>query len=239
MRFLLFSFIALLLAPAAFAGGAVEVEKHDWDFQGLPKEWDKDQLYRGYAVATQVCMTCHGMKYINHRQLMDVGFTEAEVKAMAAELNMSINDKLVSGIEPEDAKELYGKEVPDLSLINKARAGLADYTYAVLVGYSEDPDEIHHALPDGVPEGAYYNRAFPGHAIAMPSPLTGPDLVEYHDETEASIEQMAKDVTYFLQWTAEPELLERKKLGVYVLLYLLIFTVLAYLTKRAIWRDVH
>ena len=137
------------------------------------------------------------------------------------------------------SKEIYGKAVPDLSVMNKARAGLADYVYAVLTGYSEDADVISKHFPDGLPEGAYYNEAFPGHAIAMASPLVADGLVDYHDETEATIDQMAHDVTYFMQWTAEPELTSRKHMGIYVLLYLVIFTLLAYATKRAIWRDIH
>lgn len=235
MRFLL----ALLLLPTlAFAAGGVDVPKQEWDFQ-TAKHWDKDKLYRGYTVATQVCMACHSFKYINHRQLMNVDFTEAEVRKLAEDLELTANDKLMSGLDDETAQELYGKTVPDLSLMNKARAGLADYTYAVLVGYSDDDAKIAKYFPEGVPQGAYYNTYFPGHAIAMPNPLSGDDLVEYHDGTAATIEQMAKDVTYFMQYTAEPELMSRKSLGVYVLLYLLIFTGLAYLTKRAIWEDVH
>jgi cytochrome c1 len=236
----LFSLLLLLGATAHAAGTGVPLPEKDWSFEGLGATWDKDQLYRGYKVATQVCMACHSFKYISHRTLMDkASFTEEEAKALAAEMNMPLDAKLISGLDETSAQESYGTTVPDLSVMNKARAGLADYVYALLLGYGDDAAEISHALPEGVPEGAYYNRYFPGYAIAMPSPLAGPDMVTYHDKTEASVAQMAEDVTYFMQWTAEPELMERKNLGVYVLLYLLIFTLLAYLTKRAIWKDVH
>ena len=242
MRFLLMPLMTalVLVTPfAAFASETAEPEHRNWAFQGLPTGWDKDRLYRGYTVATQVCMSCHGIKYISHRDLTKAGFSEDEAKALATEMGVGMNDKFKAPLSEEDSKELYGKVVPDLSVMNKAREGGADYVYAVLTGFSEDPEEIYHNLPDGVPEGAYYNRAFPGHAIAMPAPLTGPDMVEYHDGTPATVAQMAEDVTYFLQWTAEPELMDRKHLGVYVLLYVLIFAGLAYLTKRAIWRDIH
>jgi ubiquinol-cytochrome c reductase cytochrome c1 subunit len=73
----------------------------------------------------------------------------------------------------------------------------------------------------------------------MPAPLTGPDMVTYHDKTAATVPQMAHDVTTFLQWTAEPERMERQRLGVFVILYLIIFSALAYATKRIIWRNVH
>jgi cytochrome c1 len=235
-----FSLFLLLAATAHAAGGGAPLPAHDWPFNKLGATWDKDRLYRGYKVATQVCMACHSFKYISHRTLLDkASFTEAEAKALAAELDLTLDAKLLSGLDSASAQETYGIEVPDLSVMNKARAGGADYVYALLIGYTDDAGEISHALPEGVPDGAYYNRYFPGYAIAMPSPLSGPELVSYHDGTEATIAQMAEDVTYFMQWTAEPELVARKHLGVYVLLYLLIFTILAYLTKRAIWRDVH
>ncbi len=236
----IYGFLTLLIfiSTSAFAAGAgPSVPKNNWAFEGLPTNWDKNQLYRGYTVATQVCMSCHGIKYLTHRDMIDVGFTEAEVKTLASNMEIGINDKLKSALDDETAKELYGKSVPDLSIINRARPGLANYTYALLTGYTENEEEIAKIFPDGIPEGAYYNRYFPGHAIAMSPPLMN-GLVDYHDTTDASVEQMAKDVTYFLQWTAEPELIERKKLGVYVLIYLIIFTLLAYLAKNAIWRDV-
>ena len=233
--------LLLIASSSAYAAGGGHVEKHDWPFNGIHNNsWDKDRLYRGYTVGTQVCMSCHSFKYISHRRLMETAnFTEKEAKALAVQMEMKLDDKLLSALTPVDAKDLYGKEIPDLSLMNKARAGLADYVYALLTGYSEDPEELHHMMPDGIPEGAYFNTAFPGHAIAMPPPLSGPDLVEYHDGTEATVEQMAKDVVYFMQWTAEPELMKRKRLGVFALLFVFVFAVLVIKTKRAIWRNVH
>ncbi|RYG60196.1 MAG: cytochrome c1, partial [Alphaproteobacteria bacterium] len=207
-------------------------------FNGLHGTYDKDEIYRGYMVATNVCMACHSFKYISHRDLMRVGFTESEVQALAKALNMTIDQKLLTAQDNETAIETFGKIPPDLSLMNKARAGLADYTFALLTGYSENQTEIAHALPNGLPPGASFNRVFPGHAIAMPNPLTGPDMVTYHDGKAASVDQMARDVTTFMQWTAEPERVERQHLGLFVLLYLVIFTVLVYITKRVIWKDV-
>ncbi|NBV54318.1 MAG: cytochrome c1 [Proteobacteria bacterium] len=229
---------AFLITPLAHAGGGVEVPQEKWSFQGLQGKWDKDEIYRGYTVATQVCLACHSFKYINHRSLMRVGFTEAEVQTLAKALNMDINAKLISALDEASAKETYGKIPPDLSMMNKARAGGADYSHAVLVGYSEDPELIKHYLPEGVPQGAHFNKYFPGHAIAMPNPLSGPDMVTYHDGTSATVDQMSRDVSTFMQWTAEPERFERQHLGVYVLIYLFIFTILAFLTKRAIWKDI-
>lgn len=239
MRIFLSLTIALLAAVSGYASEGVEIpHRSDWSFEGVRGHWDKDQIYRGYSVATQVCMACHSFKYISHRDLMKVGFSEAEVKTLASALNMGIDDKLISGLAPADAKETYGKVPPDLSLMTKARAGLANYVSAILHGYSEDPAEIAKVFPQGVPEGGNFNRYFPGHSIAMPNPITGDDMATYHDGTKATKDQMIHDVVTFMQWTAEPERVERQHLGVYVLIYLLLFVVLAYLTKRTIWKDV-
>ena len=231
---------SLVLAPlSVFAsGGEIELPKTEWSFNGVRAGWDKDEIYRGYSVATQVCMACHSFKYISHRDLMRVGFTESEVQTLAKALNLDINAKLISGMEEATAKETFGKVPPDLSLMNRARPGGADYVHALLTGYSEDPAEIAEHFPKGLPEGGHYNRYFPGHAIAMPSPLTSEGLVTYHDGKAATVEQMSRDVSAFMQWTAEPERFDRQRTGVFVLIYLVLFTLLAYATKRVIWRDV-
>jgi ubiquinol-cytochrome c reductase cytochrome c1 subunit len=233
-------FLAALLMPfSAFAaGGESHFEAQDWSFKGLRAHWNKDELYRGYTVATQVCMACHSFKYISHRDLMRVGFTEAEAQTLAKAANVDINAKLISGMDEATAKETFGKVPPDLSLMNRARHGGADYVYALLQGYSEDPAEIAKVFPQGVPAGANFNKVFAGNAIAMANPITGDDLVTYHDGTKATKAQMTHDVATFLQWTAEPERIERQRTGVFVLIYLVLFTLLAYATKRVIWRDV-
>lgn len=229
---------SLWLVSGSYAAEGIAVPQQKWSFQGLHGKYDKDEIYRGYMVATNVCLACHSFKYASHRDLMRVGFTESEVQALAKALNMNIDQKLLTAQDNQTAIETFGKIPPDLSLINKARQGLADYTYALLTGYSEDAEEIKKVFPNGLPEGAHYNKYFPGHAIAMPNPLTGPDMVTYHDGTAATVEQMSRDVTTFMQWTAEPERIERQNLGLFVILYLIIFTLLAYLSKRVIWKDV-
>ena len=234
--------LAVLIAATPFAasaaGGGVDIPENEWDFQGIRASWDKDQLLRGYTVATQVCIACHSFKYISHRNLMSYGFSENEAKALASEMGIKLDEKFISPLSEEDAASVYGKVPPDLSMMNKARPGGADYTYALLTGYSEDPYEVDHHFPEGLPEGATYNTYFPGHAIAMPNPITGPDMVEYHDETEATVKQMSKDVTYFMQWTAEPELVKRKNTGVYVMIYLVFLSILTYVLKKKIWKRV-
>ena len=121
-----------------------------------------------------------------------------------------------------------GAYPPDMSVLVKARKGGANYIYSVLVGY-EDP-------PPGVTldEGVYYNKYMAGNKIKMPNNLMD-GLVEYADGTESTVDQMAKDVTTFLAWAAEPELEERHKTGVKVIIYLVLLTILVYLSMKKIW----
>ena len=228
--------LVIMSAPrAAMAAGDAPVPpEQDWSFAGARAEWDVEQLFRGYKVATQVCLACHSFKYIKHRDLMKLGFSEEQVRKLAGEMDMdSIDDKFISALTDENAKQLYGKKVPDLSLMNLARPHGADYTYALLTGYEEAPEGFD------VPQGGYYNKYFPGHVIAMPPPLTMKGQVDYPENgPDPTVEQMSRDVTAFIEWTSEPIKVERKNLGMYVLVYLLIFTILSYLLMRAFWRDV-
>jgi ubiquinol-cytochrome c reductase cytochrome c1 subunit len=140
-----------------------------------------------------------------------------------------------------------GAYPPDMSVITKARAGGPDYIYSLLTGYSAPPAGLT------VPPGQYYNEFFPGDLtsawtgdrkevphggfLAMPQQLV-PGRVTYDDGTEATVDQMAKDVTTFLAWAAEPVQEERKRTGWAVLIYLLIFAGLTYASYRRIWRNV-
>lgn len=230
--FTAFALLVLVSTSAQASSSEHELAKHVWGFEKVTDNWDKARILRGYQVATEVCLSCHSFKYIKHRNLMSVGFTEEEVKELAKRMELDVNAPLKSGLSDADAIASYAKALPDLSVINKARHGGADYVYALLTGYEEAPKG--HV----VPEGSNYNIAFPGNNIAMPAPLTSDGQIEYIDGTNATVEQMSKDIAYFLQWTAEPERIERQQLGVYVLMYVFILAILLYCTKRRIWKNV-
>jgi ubiquinol-cytochrome c reductase cytochrome c1 subunit len=121
-----------------------------------------------------------------------------------------------------------GAYPPDMSVLVKARKGGANYIYSVLVGYEDPPLGVK--LDDGV----YYNKYMVGNKIKMPNNLID-GLVDYSDGTESSMDQMAKDVTTFLAWAAEPELEIRHKTGIKVMIYLLLLTALVYLSMKKIW----
>lgn len=236
-------------SAAHAAGEAPELPKHEWSWHGPFGSFDKAQLQRGLQVYTQVCATCHGLSLVAYRDLADLGYSEDAIKAYAANYEVQDgpddqgemfmrpakpSDRFVSPFPNENAARASnnGAYPPDLSLMVKARKGGADYVYAILTGYSEDvPADVH------LMEGMTYHKYFPGHQIAMPQPLYGGD-VEYADGTEATLEQEAKDLTAFLAWTAEPELEERKALGIRVLLFLGVLFLMVVAVKKAVWRDV-
>ena len=188
------------------------------------------------------------MQYLSYRNLGEPGgpeFTQEEVKAIAASVEIedgpdSQGEMFTRPGKPSDKfKSPYpnvqastvangGAYPPDMSVLVKARPGGADSMYSVLMGYEEPPAGMK--LDDGV----YYNKYMIGQKIKMASPLSD-GIVEYSDGTEATMDQMAKDVTTFLAWAAEPELEERHRVGFKVIIYLILLTILVYLSMKRIW----
>ena len=225
--------------------------KTDWTFKGLFGKYDRASLQRGYQVYTEVCAACHSMQYLSYRNLAEPGgpeFTEQEAKIIAASFEVldgpnsdgemfmrpaKLSDKFVMPYENVEASKAAngGAYPPDMSVLAKARKGGADYIYSLLLGYDEPPADLK--LDDGV----YYNKYMYGNKIKMSAPLSD-DLIEYGDGTKATKEQMAKDITTFLMWSAEPHLERRHKTGFRVIVYLIILTILVYLTMKKIWSRV-
>ncbi len=220
-----------------------------FSFDGFLGRYDKAALARGFQVFHEVCSNCHSLNLVAYRNLSAVGLTEEEIKAVAAERQKQDGpaddgtyfqrpgrpaDRYIAPFPNEKAAAAaYGAAPPDLSLMAKARHGGPNYIYSLLLGFEDTP-------PEGVsiPDGKYYNKYFASPAISMPPPVQD-DAVTYKDGTKATKEQIAKDVAVFLNWTAEPELDARKSLGLNVLGYLGLLTVLLYALKRQIWKDVH
>ena len=239
----------LLAGPALAAGGDVALTKRDWSFNGPFGTFDKAAMQRGFQVYREVCAGCHSMQYIAFRNFADLGYNEAEIKAIAAEYDVEDGpndegemftrpgipaDRMPSPYPNDNAARAGngGALPPDLSLIAKARANGPDYLYSLLIGYKEAPASMN------VPDGMYYNDAYPGNLIAMPQPLYGDD-VTYADGADASIEGSAADLTQFLMWAAEPKMEARKRIGVAVVFFLSIFVVLSVIAKRRVWADLH
>lgn len=246
--FALAAALAVGALGAARAAEEVHVPSKDWSFQGVFGTFDPAALQRGLQVYKDVCASCHGLRFIAFRNLQDLGYNADQVAALAADFEVEdgpddegemftrpavASDRWPSPFPNEQAARVAngGAYPPDLSLIVEARGGGADYIHHLLTGYTEPPAGVE------VPPGQYYNEYFPGHLIAMPPPLAE-GIIEYADGTAATPEQMAEDVTTFLTWAAEPQLVERKRMGIKVILFLLVFTGLLYAVKRKVWSDV-
>ena len=251
--FKLFSIIILLSlnSYSAFSAEKVEYLKTDWSFKGLFGKFDRASLQRGYQVYTEVCAACHSMKYLSYRNLSEKGgpeFSVAQAKAIAASFEVTdgpnsdgemftrpgkLSDKFVMPYENVKAAEAAngGAYPPDMSVLVKARGGGVDYIYSLLQGYEEPPSGM--TLDDGV----HYNKYMYGNKIKMSAPLSD-GIIEYSDGTNASVEQMSKDVTTFLMWAAEPSLEARHQMGFKAIVYLIILTILVYFSMKRIWSRV-
>ena len=230
------------------AGENYPLLKQDWSFKSFFGTFDRASLQRGYQVYTEVCASCHSLKYVSYRNLAEKGgpeFSIEQAKAIASNFEVTdgpnndgemftrpakLSDKFVLPYANDQEAKLSngGAYPPDMSVLVKARAGGADYIYSVILGYEDPPEGMK--LDDGV----YYNKYMYGNKIKMPPQLYDA-LVTYADGTPATPEQMAKDITTFLAWTAEPKLEERHKFGFRAIIYLVILTILVYFSMKRIW----
>lgn len=208
--------------------------------------FDHQQLQRGFQVYQEVCSSCHSLRLVAYRDLKQLGYNDDEVKAIAAKAQVPVYDPKTGEVKshaglPTDhfPPVVYGGQgtPPDLSLMTKARHDGGAYVYSLLTGYQNQPADLLKHFPDAkVPEGLHYNPYFANLNIAMPPPLTSDGQVTYAEgNPKPTVDQMAKDVSAFLVWTAEPTLAKRHQTGWPVLGFLLFAAVLAYLAYRNVW----
>ena len=248
LRIFLITSLVFGLSVKSNSAEKIEYLTTDWSFKGLFGKFDRGALQRGYQVYTEVCSSCHSMKYLSYRNLAEKGgpeFSIAEAKAIAASFEVTdgpnddgemftrpgkLSDKFVMPYDNVKAAQAAngGAYPPDMSVLVKARGGGVDYIYSLLQGYEDPP--VGMSLDDGV----YYNKYMYGNKIKMANQLSD-GLVEYGDGTTASIEQMSKDVTTFLMWAAEPHLESRHQMGFKAIVYLIILTILVYFSMKKIW----
>ncbi len=253
LRPLLAAVFAAGLSMVALRTEAIAQEtpmpNENWGFQHIFGAYDYGSLQRGFQIYSQVCSNCHSMQQLHYRDLSGIGLNADQVKAVAA--NVTVPQGTDDQGAPKDGpatpasqfKSPFANEKaaraanngalpPDLSLIVNAREGGPNYIYGVLTGFGEAPAGFK------VQDGMYYNKMYPGHQIGMPPPLQD-GTVAYTDNTSSNLNQEAKDVITFLSWAANPEMVERKQIGVRVVLFLVFMTGLTYAVKRKVWSDVH
>lgn len=226
--------------------------KHvQFSHDGAFGKWDKAQLQRGLKVYNEVCSACHSLRLVAFGDLTDIGYTEEQAKALAATKQVpSLNadtgeadtrpgtlaDKFPSPYLNDIAASAAngGAIPPDLSLITKARHHGPAYVYSLLSGYENIPANLPKESRPAT--GKHYNPYFASLNIGMAPPLSD-GQVEFDDGSPNTVSAMAKDVAAFLTWTAEPKMMERKGAGLGTLLFLLLATILAYMSYRTVWAE--
>ena len=244
--------LIIFISTVSFSVHSEETNKNyvktNWSFKGIFGTFDRASLQRGYQVYQEVCSGCHSAQYLSYRNLSEKGgpeFSVEEAKAIAAQFEVEdgpnsdgemftrlgrLSDKFVKPYPNVEASTAAngGAYPPDMSVLAKARKGGADYIYSLLLGYEEAPTGFE------LDEGVYYNKYMSGNKIKMTAPLSD-GLVEYSDGTQSTTAQMAKDVTTFLVWAAEPHLESQHRMGFKVIIYLIILLTLVYMSKQKVW----
>ena len=248
--------------PAPLASDVFHKEPKELRFasDGPFGKFDNRQLQRGLQVYTEVCSACHSLKLVSFHDLKGLGYSDAEIKAYAgsgqqwklqvASINPDTGEPSTRKPLPSDSfpppfpNDIAARAAnnnalpPDLSLITKSREGGAAYVYSLLTGFQNQPAELLKRFPDAkTPPNLHYNPYFANLNIAMPPPLTTNGQVTYADGAPATVDQMAKDVSAFLVWTAEPNLESRHAAGLAVSIFLLIAAILGYLAYQNIWHE--
>jgi ubiquinol-cytochrome c reductase cytochrome c1 subunit len=231
LRALVAVFAFTLAAPLAHAENTLSPLR--WQSEGVFGSYDKAALQRGFLVYQSVCASCHSANALHYRDLTALGFTTAQVAAIASNVKLpdgpaTLDDKFKD--PAPDAAAFGGAVPPDLSNLAAARPDGTRYIYELLTSYQDAPADVTLLARH------YYNTAYPGDQIAMPAPLKD-NAVSFADGTKATSAQEASDVAAFLTWAAEPNLDERKEIGLRAIFFLVFLAVLAIATKRKIWRE--
>ncbi len=239
--------------------------EQNWSFAGPFGTYDKAQLQRGLKIYKEVCSACHSMNLVPFRQLSGLGYSDAQVKAFAAEYTVqdgpnADGEMFDRPAIPSDhfpspfpnaiaaAAANNGAAPPDFSLIAKARGverGFPTFVFDIFTQYAENGPDYLHALLTGydeqppagmeVAEGTHYNPYFIAGKSLAMAKPISDGQVTYEDGTPETVDQYARDVSAFLMWAAEPHLEDRKKTGFRVIIFLALFGTLVYLTKRKVW----
>jgi ubiquinol-cytochrome c reductase cytochrome c1 subunit len=243
------SLLAVIFSPVAKAEDEAKLLQTEFPFYGVFGTYDQATLQRGFQIYKEICSNCHGLYELSYRNMQALGYTPDQVKSLASQYQVTDgpndngdvfqrraipSDPFVRPFANEQAARAAnnGAFPPDLAMIVNARKGGPYYVYSLMQGFTNPPAGV------AVPQGMYYNEYFPGHLIAMPPPLTD-GAVTFADGAPNDLRHEAYDIASFLQWASDPTLNERHRMGVKVILFLLVTSLILYLTKRKIWAAVH
>jgi ubiquinol-cytochrome c reductase cytochrome c1 subunit len=214
-------------------------------------------LQHGAKLFVNYCLNCHSAAFMRFNRLRDIGLTDAQIKGSLAFPTANIGDMMKASIDPRQAKEWFGGIPPDLTVIARSRAGAggsgADYLYTYLRTYYRDDTKAT----------GWNNLAFPN--VGMPNPLwelQGQRTAKYAEEKDphdhektvhvfkgyeqvtpgqlssAQFDESVADLVAYMQWMGEPQQNQRVRLGVWVLLFLGCFTVIAWRLNASYWKDI-
>jgi ubiquinol-cytochrome c reductase cytochrome c1 subunit len=204
-----------LLASCCIATSVMAAE--EMELHTTKVGFDVPTLERGLDDFMTNCHSCHSLKYINYRDLIEAGMDKAKVDALRGDRPTSAS--ILAEMSSADAAQAFGKAPPDLSMMAKARDGGANYVFSYLTGY--------YTGKDGVTGNHYY------------PPTKMPDILGISSATDdaqrAKIDKTASDIVSFLSWSADPHTALRYKIGYYVLAYLIVLTTLLYFVKKQVW----
>ncbi len=241
------------VAGASAAGGGVA-----WDKFPTEKVTDVAALQNGAQIFVNYCLNCHAASYMRYNRLRDIGVTEDQIKKNLMFATEKVGDTMKVSLDPKQAKDWFGGVPPDLTVIARSRADFgkgsgADYLYTYLRTYYRDPSK-----PTG-----WNNLAFPN--VGMPHvlwELQGQRSAKFVDEKDPhdpkavvhrfagfetlspgklsalQYDESVADLVAFLQWMGEPSQAKRAQIGVWVLMFLAVFTLLAWRLNAAFWKDV-
>ena len=244
-KLLLASLFLLVPALAPAAGGGVPLQDADIDLT------DQASLQRGAGYYVNYCMGCHSLGYMRYNRLAaDLGIDEATLRQSLIFTGAKPGDLMVSSMNPVSAQKWFGTAVPDLTLVTRWRN--PDWVYSYLKSFYADPSR-----PLGVNNVVFPNVGMP-HVLAGLQGVAQPKFAEHPGPDGAPVKTVvgvepaqggtmtaeqydafARDLTAFLAYAGEPIKLERQRLGIWVLLFLAVFFVAAYMLKKEYWKDVH
>jgi len=251
--------IALLLAALAFSGAARASEEGiAWDTFPVQKMNDMAALQNGAKLFVNYCLNCHAAAFMRYNRMRDIGLNEAQIKQNLLFATDKVGDTMKVSMDPKNAKDWFGGVPPDLTVIARSRAVAgkgsgADYLYTYLRSYYRDPTK-----PTG-----WNNLAYPG--VGMPHVLwelqgqrtaVYADVKDGHDPSKTihqftgyqqitpgklsprEFDSAVGDLVAYMQWMGEPAQTQRRHLGVFVLLFLGVFTLIAWRLNAAYWKDI-
>jgi len=240
MKRLLIASMLLLMPPFIMAsGGSPNLQDVDIDFE------DKESLQRGAKYFVDYCMGCHSMKYMRYNRMgKDVGLDEVQLRRdFIFDKETKPGDLMISAMTPQNGAKWFGTAVPDLTLVTRWRS--PDWVFTYLKSFYLD-----ESRPYGVNNTVFPDVGMP-HVLAS---LQGVQRVSHSEDkhrtntlelvqpgnlSKEAYDQVVRDLTNFLTYTGEPMKSERQRLGIYVLLFLGVFFVLAYALKKEYWKDIH